>query len=138
MSLPKPEITDLTRPYWDGLHNNQLLYQHCKECENNWLPPREACPECLSPNIVWEQSCGEATVVSWVVYHKAYTDYFISKVPYDLTIVELTEGPRLLTNVVNSKAGKLLNEGLHVVLSVEIEDGVSLAKFRIPDQEDAK
>ena len=136
MSFPAPDITDLDRPFWDGLQHGRLMYQHCAKCGNNWLPPRAACPECLAPSPEWQHSVGEAEVVSWVTYHKAYIDYFKDKVPYDVTIVRLAEGPQLLTNVVNSQAGKLLQTGQRVVLTIETEDGTALAKFRIPEPED--
>jgi len=75
-------------------------------------------------------------VVSWVVYHHAYTEYLKDKVPYDVTIVELDEGPRLLTNIVNSHAGADLLVGSKVGLAIEIEEGVALARFRLLQERD--
>jgi len=131
MSFPAPEITDVSRPYWDGLADGSLLYQHCRSCDANWLPPRSACPTCLSPNPEWRASSGAGRVVSWVVYHHAYADHLKEKVPYDVTIVELEEGPRLLTNIVNSNAGSDLGVGSKVTLTIEHEEGVALARFRL-------
>ena len=131
MTAPAPEITDLNRPYWDGLAAGELRYLHCKGCGHNWLPAREACPICLVPDPVWQTASGRGRVVSWVVYHKAYHDAFADRVPYDVTLVELDEGPRLLTNVIDSDAGRALSVGAPVELSIEHEGDLALARFRL-------
>lgn len=131
MTFPAPEITDLNRPYWDGLAAGELRHLHCKTCGHNWLPAREACPNCLAPDPVWQSASGRGRIVSWVVYHKAYHDAFADRVPYDVTLVELDEGPRLLTNVVDSDAGRALSVGARVELKIEREGDLALARFRL-------
>lgn len=135
MSFPVPEITDLNRPYWEGLKAGVLRFQKCTACGNSWLPARAACPECLSGNVGWQQAKGEGTVKSWVVYHHAYAEHLKSQIPYDVTIVELDEGPRLLTNITNSDAGRALRSGQRVTLDIEVVEGVALARFRIDQKE---
>ena len=136
MSFPSPEITEVNRPYWEGLAAGELRYQQCRVCGRKWLPARRCCPGCLAENPEWVPATGKARVVSWVVYHRAYASYFDDKVPYDVTIVELDEGPRLLTNVVDSDAGRKLREGARVVLDIATEEGVALAKFRLEETGD--
>lgn len=131
MNFPKPEITAVNAPYWDGLRQGRLSYQHCKACGCNWLPAREACPHCLGTCVEWKAASGSAKVISWVVYHIAYDDAFKDRIPYDVTCVELDEGPRLLTNVINSKAGARLSIGAPVELSIEHEGDLALARFRL-------
>ncbi len=131
MTAPAPEITDLNRPYWDGLAAGELRHLHCETCGHNWLPAREACPNCLASDPVWRPASGCGHVVSWVVYHKAYHDAFADRVPYDVTLVELDEGPRLLTNVVDSDAGRALAVGVPVELKIEREGDLALARFRL-------
>jgi uncharacterized OB-fold protein len=131
MSLPLPEITDLNRSYWDGLAAGQLRYQHCRHCGNNWLPAREHCPQCLSAEPEWHASSGKGSVVSWIVYHHAYAPHLAERLPYDVTIVQLAEGPRILTNIVNGDAGKKLSTGAKVELAIEVEEGLSLPRFRL-------
>lgn len=135
MTFPFPELTRLNSPYWEGLADGILKYQHCAACGQNWLPARAACPRCLKPDAEWRVSQGRGKVVSWVVYHHAYADFLKAWIPYDVTIVELDEGPRLLTNVVNSDAGRALKSGLPVTLNVETVEGTALARFRIPLEE---
>lgn len=131
MTFPTPEITDVNRPYWDGLAEGELRYQHCEACGNDWLPARARCPGCLSDRTEWRSASGRGTVVSWIVYHHAYAPHLAEKLPYDVTIVALDEGPRLLTNVVNSDAGRKLSVGAPVDLAIEEEEGLHLPRFRL-------
>lgn len=131
MTFPHPEITDLNRTYWDGLKEGQLRFQRCLDCKHVWLPARRNCPNCLSSSHEWVASGGKGKVVSWVVYHRAYTDFLKHKVPYDVSIVELDEGPRLLTNVIDSDAGRKLSVGVRVKLEITKVDETALATFRL-------
>ena len=128
METPKPEVTELSRPYWDALRQGHLLVQHC-EGGHTWLPARRHCPVCLSPVVRWERASGQGRLVSWVVYHTAYHAAFETRLPYNVALVELQEGPRLLTNIVDT------NESLvgdaRVELKIEWEGDVALARFRL-------
>jgi len=134
MNFPEPDITPLNEPHWNGLKQGRLLFQHCDACGHNWLPAREACPACLGARWTWQESAGRATVVSWVVYHTAYSDAFKDRVPYDVTCVQLDEGPRLLTNVIDSDAGRKLRIDSRVTLAIEYEGEIALARFRLAEQ----
>ena len=138
MNYPEPEINAINQPYWDGLKQGELRYQHCDVCDANWLPPREACPSCLAPDPSWQTSAGRGHVVSWVVYHIAYHEAFKDRVPYDVTIVELEEGPRLLSNIIDSQAGSALGVGIKVELAFEQEGELALARFRLARQPEGK
>lgn len=94
------EITELNRPYWDGLAAGRLTFQRCRACENAWLPPRDECPRCLAADWAWQEAGGGARVITWVVYHTAVDDSFKDRVPYNVAFVELDEGPRMVTNIV--------------------------------------
>ena len=132
--FPAPDITPLNRPYWDGLKEGRLRFQRCRVCDHAWLPAREACPQCLSAEAEWQDSAGRGQVVSWVVYHTAYHPAFKARLPYDVTLVELDEGPRLLTNVIDSEAGHRLALGARVALAIEQEGDLALARFKLsPD-----
>jgi len=131
MTFPRPTDSPAAQPYWQGLARGVLLYQCCRKCEEVWLPAREACPRCLSDDHAWMESAGRGKVVSWIVYHTAYDEAFRDRVPYDVTLVELDEGPRLLTNVVDSDAGRALSIGARVRLKIEREGDLALARFQL-------
>ncbi|MGH9509492.1 MAG: Zn-ribbon domain-containing OB-fold protein [Terriglobales bacterium] len=122
----KPEITDINKPYWDALMDKRLTFQSCG-CGHAWLPARLACPKCLGRSWTWKEAGGTGRIKSWVVYHVAYHEAFRHKVPYNVAIVELDEGPRLFTNILADNA--TLAAEARVRLAVQIESGVALACF---------
>jgi uncharacterized OB-fold protein len=134
MNFPEPEIIPLNQPYWDGLKQGELRFQRCKSCGNCWLPARESCPKCLTADPEWQAASGRGKILSWVVYHTAYHDAFKDRVPYDVTLVELEEGPRLLTNIVNGERGAALRLNAPVTLKIEHEGELALARFKLTDK----
>jgi uncharacterized OB-fold protein len=128
VKIPAPEVTELTRPYWDALANGKLMFQRC-ECGHAFLPARHECPSCWSDALTWQQASGRGTLVSWVVYHIAYNEAFKNRLPYNVAVVELEEGPRLITNMVG--AHESLSCDAAVRLAIETVDGVALARFAL-------
>lgn len=131
-----PPVDDLTREFWDGLSAGELRFQRCQECGNAWLPPREECPSCWSDQWAYEASSGRGTLISWIVYHKAYHPYFQDKLPYNVCVVELEEGPRMLTNLLTDDPASLEIDQ-PVELEIQEEAGVALARFRPARVQDA-
>lgn len=125
-AFPLPEVTALNRPYWDALAAGRLVYQRCG-CGHRWLPAREQCPSCLSPDTAWEQASGRGTLLSWVVYRTAYHPAFEGRLPYVTAVVQLDEGPRLMTNIVPADAP--LRADMPVTLRIEHEGDFALARF---------
>jgi uncharacterized protein len=128
MDLPKPEPTELSRPYWDALEQGHLVFQRC-DCGHAWLPARRLCPSCLQPSVRWERSAGRGRLLSWVVYHTVYHEAFSDRLPYNVALVELDEGPRLITNILDSH--EPLRGDAHVALHIQRDGGIALARFRM-------
>lgn len=99
--IPIPDVTPLTKTYWSGLEAGELRFQRCDNCGNVWLPARAECPRCLQDSWTWQASSGRGRLISWVVYHRAFHDAFTDRVPYNVALVELDEGPRLLSNLID-------------------------------------
>ena len=112
-----------------ALAAGRLEYQRCRSCHGAWLPRREACPSCLSTAWSFERASGRGRVVSWVIYHKAFDPSFADRLPYNVAIVELDEGPRLITNVLGGEVLPL-RIGMPVELAVQFEGDHPLARFR--------
>jgi uncharacterized OB-fold protein len=123
------EFTPLSAPYWQALAAGRLTFQRCPHCHYAWLPARQECPACLRDGSVWETACGRGRLISWVVYHIAYHPAFADRLPYNVAIVALDEGPRLITNIVNPEAGLAIERP--VELSIGQAHGVALAQFRL-------
>jgi len=127
---PLPAITEDTQPYWEGTKQGELRAQRCRGCRHLWLPPAILCPKCLSEDVEWERLAGRGTIYSFIVVHRPQHPAFLEDAPYNVAIVELDEGVRMHTNVV-----ECANEELAVGMPVEvvfekIDDNVTLPKFR--------
>lgn len=125
--FPAPDMTGAGAHYWNELKAGRLVCQRCKACHHAWLPPRAECPKCLAASWSWENASGKAKLVSWVVYHHAYHPWFASKLPYNVSVVELAEGPRMVSNVIET--GAKLRIGMPLQLNIEREASVALARF---------
>jgi uncharacterized OB-fold protein len=127
---PLPAISSLSKPFWDGLRDRELKLQKCDSCSKIWAPPSPLCPLCWSRKFTWTSVSGRGRVSSWVVFHRAYFSSFESDVPYNVAEVELDEGPRLLTNLV-----EISNDAIRIGLPVEVvfddvTGDITLAKFK--------
>ncbi|QEC48364.1 DNA-binding protein [Baekduia soli] len=130
-TIDLPEPSELLAAHRGALADGRLTFQRCSACQNAWLPPRDRCPRCLADTWAWETASGRATVVSWVVYHRAYHPAFADRVPYNVVLVDLEEGPRMLSTVIGIDGG----EGLAIDLPLQAEVGhegeVPVARFRL-------
>lgn len=125
-------IRDPAEEWRDGLEQKCLRFQRCAACGHAWLPPREDCPQCWSPDWAWRDASGDATVVSWVVYHVAFDPRFKDRVPYNVALVELAEGPRMITNLVEMPADRDLT-GQRATMIFEQDFGRWLPRFRLSE-----
>jgi len=130
VEFPIPQRDPLEKPYWDALATGRHVFQRCSDCGEARLPPRPECPRCLSPASVWEEASGRARLVSWVVYHIAFHPAFRSRLPYTVAVVEMVEGPRLISNIVGSDDPEMLRIDQPLVLTIEQEHGIALPRYR--------
>jgi uncharacterized OB-fold protein len=127
---PLPAVSALNRPFWDGLKQRQLRLQKCDECNRVWYPPSPLCPGCWSRSFTWIPLSGLGRVSSWVVFHQSYFRGFDSELPYNVTEVELDEGPRLLTNLVGISNDRI-ESGMRVeIVFDDVTSEITLAKFK--------
>src|SRR5262245_32295982 len=94
---PMPMATPETEHFWDGTAIGELRLQRCRTCDTTYFPPQPFCPACSSGDVEVVRSSGRGTLYSYVVTHRAAPGF---DAPYVLAVVELEEGPRLLTNLV--------------------------------------
>jgi uncharacterized OB-fold protein len=100
VQAPLPEPSAESAPFWAAAQENRLVIPRCKSCSTTWFPPTHACPSCGSNDHVWVPASGRGTIFSFVVVHRVYHPGFAGRVPYVVAVIELEEGPRLLSNVV--------------------------------------
>ncbi|WP_425505746.1 Zn-ribbon domain-containing OB-fold protein [Streptomyces typhae] len=133
--LPEPDA--FTRPYWDAAAEGRLLIRRCHApaCGRAHHYPREFCPHCWSEDVTWERASGRATLYTWSVVHRNDLPPFATRVPYTAAVVDLAEGPRMMTELVEaaaSVAGAGLRPGLplEVVFRVRAPGGPVVPVFR--------
>ncbi|MGW0566263.1 Zn-ribbon domain-containing OB-fold protein [Streptomyces tauricus] len=95
-----PEIDAFSRPYWDAAADGRLLLRRCGACGRAHHYPREFCPHCWSEAVTWERASGRATLYTWSVVHRNDLPPFGARTPYVAAVVDLAEGPRMMTEVV--------------------------------------
>jgi uncharacterized OB-fold protein len=88
------------------------------------------CPNCLASEAQWQPMSGRGQVFSFVVFHRAYHPAWEGKVPYTVALIELDEGPVMLSNVVGVDPAKLA-VGLPVAVAFEaVDDSLSIPVFK--------
>jgi uncharacterized OB-fold protein len=102
-----PAADDDTRPFWDAARDGKLLIKRCADCGQAHFYPRPFCPRCWSDAVHWEEACGRAVLYTWSVVHHNDLPPFPERLPYVAAVVDLDEGPRMQTNVVDCDPGTL-------------------------------
>ena len=127
---PLPHVTALARPFWEGTRRHELCLQRCRVCGTFQFPPQVLCRGCLSEDVEWTASSGKATVYSFVVQHRPATPAFTDDLPYVVAVVELAEGPLMLTNIVGCPPDEV-RVGMPVEVSfLEATAEITLYPFR--------
>jgi uncharacterized OB-fold protein len=101
--MPKrmlPEATPETREFWEGAKRHELRIQRCLNCKRAYFYPRPFCPHCASRNVEWFTASGKGTLYSYVIVHRGPPG-FQDWLPYVIAVVQLEEGPRMMSNVIN-------------------------------------
>ncbi|MDO8773468.1 MAG: OB-fold domain-containing protein [Burkholderiaceae bacterium] len=93
---PSPQITELSRPYWEAAAQGRLTLQCCSSCQKVRHYPQLLCSHCYSDSVVWTPASGHGSVHSWTVAHHAFHPAFAADLPYTLVTVDLEEGVRAL------------------------------------------
>ncbi len=125
--LPKP--TPATAPFWEAAREHRLLLPLTAEGEP-FFYPRPLSPGSLEAASGWMEASGRGTLYSWTVDRRGTTPALASRAPYIIGIVELAEGPRLTTNIVNC-AIEDVRIGMPLEVAYEdVGDGVTLVCFR--------
>lgn len=94
-----PTPTPETQHFWDGARRGELVLQKCCACDAIYFPPRPFCPQCSSRSVQPFTASGRATLYSFVINHRPRPDW--PQEPHSIAIVQLEEGPRMVTNIVN-------------------------------------
>ncbi|MBD0273530.1 MAG: Zn-ribbon domain-containing OB-fold protein [Acetobacteraceae bacterium] len=127
---PRPQPTPETRFFWDGARAGELRLQRCPACGGKaYFPPRPFCPACGSRDVEVFSASGRARLHSYVIHHRPAPGF---TPPYAIAVVELEEGPRMMTNIVDCPQTP---EALGLDMPLEVaftpmDDEITLPLFR--------
>jgi uncharacterized OB-fold protein len=127
---PSPKPTPETEHYWEGTKLGELRIQRCHACGQAYFYPRPSCPFCFSTDVSWEVASGRARLHTYLISHRPAPG-FADDVPYAIAVVELEEGPRMMTNIVEvEQTPEALVLDMDLAVDFEARGAQSVAVFR--------
>jgi uncharacterized OB-fold protein len=123
-----PEV----KPFWDATAEGRLVLPRCQDCQTLIWYPRPFCPACGSLKIEWTEASGRGTVYSFTVNRRGTADLpqYRQVGTYVLAYVELDEGPRVMTNIVDCDPDSVaIGQRVEVVFH-DTGEGTALPRFR--------
>lgn len=127
---PVPDPDPASAPFWEAAARHELRVQRCSSCGRWRHPPRPMCPACGSFEHAFEEVSGRARIWSWVIAHPPVLPAFAEKAPYNVVVVELDEGVRMIGNLLDVPDEEIA-EGMQVTVTFEdVAEGVALPAWR--------
>lgn len=127
---PIPVASIESKPYWEGLRQHRLMTPRCESCGRHWFPPSRLCPHCGSDRSAWADVSGRGKVYSFVIYHRVYHPGFADETPYVVAVIELDEGPRMISNVTGVAPDAVVCNMTVQVSFEDITETATIPKFR--------
>ncbi|HXF51883.1 MAG TPA: Zn-ribbon domain-containing OB-fold protein [Dehalococcoidia bacterium] len=127
---PLPFPTPETQPFWDACKRHELQLPYCLRCQAFFFYPRRFCPRCFSWEIEWRRCSGRGTLYTYAIQYRPMAPGF--EPPYVTALVQLEEGPRLMTNLVDVEPDpKRIRCDMPVeVVFRDVTDQITLPLFR--------
>ena len=125
-----PRPTPETQTYWEGCRKHKLLLQRCTQCKEFQFYPRVICSNCMSEDLEWEKASGRGRILTFTIVRRAVAEAYDADVPYVVALIQLDEGPTMMSNVVQC-APETLAIGSPVQVAFEDwSEEVSIPQFR--------
>ncbi|HVX29096.1 MAG TPA: Zn-ribbon domain-containing OB-fold protein [Nitrolancea sp.] len=129
---PLPQADPVTAPFWESVKAHAMKIQRCNDTGKFFFYPRGMSPFTLSDNISWEPVSGKGTVHAFSIVHNNRAPGFADEIPYVVAMIELEEGPRMMSNLIDVEPDP---EHVKIGMPVEIvyddvTDEITLPKFR--------
>lgn len=129
---PPPIINEETAPFWNSAREHALRLPKCVPCGKFFFPPAQLCPFCWNTEISYELVAGTGSVLSFVTFQRLYHPAFASLLPYDVGVVQLDEGPRLLSRILGRESGSPPEVSSPLIVCYDdISEAVTLPLFRV-------
>jgi uncharacterized OB-fold protein len=126
---PLPAIDVESAPFWKAARERRLAIMLCRVCDRHFFYPRALCPQCHSSVVEWTKASGRGTIYTFTIARRPAGPAFKGDVPYVVALVELAEGPRLMTNIVTADVDSIrIGQKVKAVFE-DVTDEVTLVKF---------
>ena len=129
LPAPSPGVTLETQPFWDATREERLVLPRCDACGFVIWYPRRFCPACGSRDVSWFDAAGTGSVYTYTIVTKGAGTYR-DAAPYVVAVVELDEGPRLMTNLVEVAVESVFVGQRVAVVFTPTGEGTALPRFR--------
>jgi len=126
---PVPQADEESLEFYEGSRRHELMLMRCVSCGAWRLPSRPRCPDCWSTETEWAQASGRGTLYSFGIMHQKFPG-FAEDVPYNYAVVELEEGPRIVSNMVGVPNGALRVDMPVVASFDDVAEDTTLVRFR--------
>jgi uncharacterized protein len=126
-----PDVTPETKEFWEGLTKGRFLLRRCdsNSCRSVVWYPRGFCPICGSFETSWFEAGGQGSIYTFTVVHRSILPEWAATGTYVIAYVELDEGPRIMTNIINADPETLtIGAPVHVVYETN-DDGEAVYRF---------
>ena len=134
MKKPYPVPTPDSRPFWNGLAEQKILLKHCRDCDCVFHYPRVTCPNCLSSDLDWKQASGQGTLYTYTISRRPTHPLFADEVPQFMAVVELEEGPRITSTLLNVPEDNIqIGMALTPVFEHNEKEKITLLRFQPAD-----
>jgi uncharacterized OB-fold protein len=134
---PLPSVTAEGAPFWEAARRGALATQHCLACDRQQFPPRRLCMHCGARELDWRTVSSRGEIYSFTIVHRAPEPSFLADVPYVVAVIDLPEGGRMMTNIIDCPPGQV-RVGMQVEAVFEaVNSDVTLIKFRPVGAKDA-
>ena len=125
---PAPAMTRDSLFFWEGAKQDELRIQQCNACKALHHPPRPMCNECLATDMGHRVMSGRGKVYSWI--KPVHPPMPMFEAGYVVALVNLEEGPRLMSNICEIPFEDITNEMPVEVFFVPVQGGYKVPQFR--------
>jgi hypothetical protein len=127
-------MTDVSKVFWDAAKNHKFLYQHCDQCGENIFYPKKICPVCFSADLKWVEASGKGKIYSHTLCISNVAPGFEDDAPYIVATVDLEEGVRLMSNIVDCDYEDIKCDMPVELVFEDVTQDISLPKFKLLGQ----
>ena len=128
--LPRGIHPEMTKPFWEAAKRHELGMPRCHTCGHYFFYPRQECPECLSRDWEYEKVSGKAHLYTFNINHSPANPNFRNDVPFVYAVVQLEEGPQMISNVVDCPLDQVKIDMSLVATFDDVTPEWTLVKFK--------